>query len=167
MAISEQRSRVVAVDKRGSGNVAQVFILISLVFAAAGCGSSTPVAGEVDVSRQNLQKIGVAYGRATAQLKRPPEKSDDLLPFLTSDTRPGDPLSVLRSPNDGENYVIVWGVDVRKLVMSRNKMRVVIAYEKRGKEGVRYVLRAPNHVVKVTDEQFKKASFPPGHRPAW
>ncbi len=154
-------------EKRESGNVVGVSILLLLGIAAAGCGSSTPVAGEVDVSRQNLQKIGVAYAKSTAQLKRPPEKSDDLLPFLKSDTRPGDPLSVLRSPNDGENYVIVWGVDVRKLVISRNKTRVVIAYEKREKEGVRYVLRAPNHVVKVTDEQFKKATFPPAHRPAW
>lgn len=164
---SQTRTRVVAVEKWRSGDVAQVFILLSLGFAAAGCGSSRPIAGGVDVSRQNLQKIGAAYVKATTQLKRPPEKSDDLLPFLTSDTRPGDPLSVLRSPNDGENYVIVWGVDVRKLVMNRNKTRVIIAYEKWGKEGVRYVLKAPNHVVALSEEQFTKASFPPGHRPAW
>jgi len=134
-----------------------------LCLAVAGCGPSGGVDGPVDASRQNLQKIGVAYAQATTRLKRPPKNLSDLLPSLKEQ---GEPAEILRSPDDGEEYVILWGVDFRWPPPGQRDPSVVLAYEKRGKAGKRHVLRLPTRVVLMTDDELKKTEFPPGHQPA-
>jgi hypothetical protein len=115
----------------------------------------------VDVSRQNLQKIGIAYARATTQLNRPPKDVNDLLPSLKEQ---GDTPEILHSPDDGEDYVILWGVDFRH-PSAAGDASVVLAYEKTGKGGRRHVLQLPAQVRLLTNDELQKAPFPAGHRP--
>jgi hypothetical protein len=71
-----------------------------------------------------------------------------LLPFLQE---VGDPAKLLRSPDDGEEYIICWNRDI--LNTSGNGFPV-IAYEKLGKGGERYVGRGRT-VEHLTDEAFQ------------
>jgi hypothetical protein len=132
----------------------------------AACRSSTkPVEAKVDEARVHLQTIAAAYEFAVQRNGRPPQNLDELRPFLQDRQQPGKTLDVLRSPNDGENYVIIWGVDYRELATQVPNPYVVLAYEKSGKAGKRYVLVRPNFVTVMTDAEFRTAPFPPGHQP--
>jgi hypothetical protein len=127
---------------------------------AVGCGGSgTPVLNEASASYENLQIIGQAYYKASASLGRPPQKLDDLLPFLPKKGHEKN----LRSPDDGQEYKILWGVDIRAAHPAGGQPPV-LAYEQRGKNGKRYVL-VGRRVTQIPDEDFKKANFPPGHQP--
>jgi hypothetical protein len=126
---------------------------------AVGC-NSTPTERERPPASTHLKKIQQAYVQATTSLGRPPGNLEELTPFLK---RVGDPAELLRSPDDGENFVIVWGVDVR--AAPAGKSFPVIAYEKRGAGGRRYVAGF-RQISRMTDEEFRQANFPPGHRPS-
>jgi len=110
-------------------------------------------------STQNLRQIGAAYVKALDKLERPPNNVEELKPFLKEF---GDPATILRSPDDGQDYKILWGVDVRT-AKGPNGVMTVLAYEKDGKDGKRYVLigRSVNH---MTADEFRAAPFPPGHK---
>jgi hypothetical protein len=104
-----------------------------------------------------LLKIGTAYRNAIRRLGHAPKDFQELQPSLE-----GKPTEdFLRSPNDGEPLVVIWGVDFDKLPPGY----VVGVYEKKGVDGKRYVLRFPLGVKVMTDEQWKKAVFPPGYTP--
>jgi len=145
--------------------ILSVLPLASLV-PMAGCGSSAPVVAKEDTSRQNLQRIGVAYSQATAKLNRPPRNMKELIATFDEGPDQVPAAEIIKSPNDGEEYVVVWNVDFPELAKARGNVDVVIAYERRGKDGKRYVLKPPAHVLVMTDEEFKSASFPPGYQPA-
>jgi hypothetical protein len=134
--------------------------------ALTGCGSSASVPSQSDKSLQNLQKIGAAYMQAAVKLGRPPGSVEDLTESLKSLPGNPNPADVLRSPDDNENYVIVWGVNFSALARERGNTDVIIAYEQKGKNGSRHVLMPPAQVYLLTEERFRAASFPPGHTPA-
>jgi hypothetical protein len=142
------------------------WMLLCLVLA--GCGSpAKPVVAPVDNSRQNLQKIAISYFRAAQKLERPPKSVEELMPFLQEGLDPAAARDVLRSPNDNQDYVIVWGVDFFQLAKAGGNPSVVFAYERAGKGGKRYVLKAPSEVLVMTNAEFKQAPFPPGHQPSF
>jgi hypothetical protein len=109
-------------------------------------------------------------------LNRPPQSKDELLPDIklvlstsvdpdnpemTSETTM-NPADVLRSANDGEEFVIHWGVDVREMNLAGPRSQLpVLAYEKRGKDGKRLILQI-RFVREVMDEQFADLPFPTG-----
>ena len=132
---------------------------------AAGCGRARPGAVKIDDVRQNLQRIGAGYNEARLKLGRPPRNVDELLPFLRDPERAGQAKDLLRSPNDGEEYVIIWGVDFGELSKQIPNPYVVYAYEKHGKGGKRHAMQLPNFVSIMTDAEFQKAPFPPGYQP--
>jgi hypothetical protein len=103
--------------------------------------------------------ISLAYVKATDTLDRAPESLQDIMPYLKE--LEADPNTILISPDDGEPYVIIWGVDYRA-----PGNQPVIAYEKTGKDGKRYVCQI-NLVVHLNEAEFKKAPFPPGRGPAY
>jgi hypothetical protein len=141
------------------------FGLLSLA-AVVGCKSATPPSAATDKSYENLQQIGAAYSQASIKLGRPPGNANELTEILKNGAASRDPAEVLRSPDDNEPYVIVWGVDFRQLAKNTGNVDVVLAYEQRGKNGKRHVLKPPSNVFIMTDEEFKAAKFPPGHQPA-
>jgi hypothetical protein len=125
-----------------------------------GCGSSGAVPTPVQAggtSYLNLRTIKSAYLQATKALGRPPQNLDEIKPYFNKGT---DPATILRSPDDGEEYKILWGVDVMNAEPINGQLPVV-AYEQRGKDGKRYVLQVRD-IRQVTNEDFKKLPFPPG-----
>ena len=142
-----------------TGNPFLIFCLFFGCLGAGGCGSiathELPSPTEAD-----LLKIGGAYARATAKLGRPPTNRKELIPFLD----PKLPASqIFRSPNDGEDFEIVWGVELRELKAQGNDVPIV-AYEKRGKEGKRYVLRGRSEALVMSEGELKSAVFPAGYK---
>jgi hypothetical protein len=125
------------------------WLFFLLCAALAGCARATlPVVKQQDTS--NLTTISLAYNRATDKLGRPPKDLDELKPHLKE---LGDPDAILRSPHDGQPYVILFGRNIRKVDVMPPP---IIAYEQQGANGSRYVLTAMG-VQPMSDEEFKKA----------
>ena len=141
--------------------LAVVCVLASL--AGVGCGGSpTDVpAKQAPVSYQNLKIIQKAYLAATQELGHPPQNAGEIMPYLRTKNE-GDKAALLRSPDDGEEYKILWGVNPVERREADGKFPI-IAYEQRGKDGTRYVVDAM-HVHRMTDEQLKTAPWPAGHQ---
>lgn len=140
--------------------------IVLACLSAVGCGGGPPPAVETSRAEVNLQRIGAAYA-AVAARGRPPRNAADLARDLQAGPDQTNPSDLLRSPNDNQEYVIVWGVDFRKLAMQRGgNVDVVLAYERVGKDGKRLVLKPPALVSSLTEEEFRAAAFPPGHTPA-
>ena len=135
-----------------------------------GCGSSHKVP-PANPSAKNLDDILWAYARATTALGYGPRNKDELAPFFKVEPDPDEPdrpvrsvdvANVYRSPNDDQDYVIDWGFDIREL--DRNpKYWPVIAYEKSGQNGKRYVIQG-RYVRLVTDEDLADLPFPEGFK---
>jgi hypothetical protein len=110
---------------------------------------------------QRLLAIGNAYVNAAKRLGRPPKSFQEIMPDLPPDATE----EYLRSPGDGERFVILWGVDFNKVLPGRADPFTIGAYEQKGVDGRRYVLRFPRSVAVMADDELRKAVFPPGHKP--
>lgn len=139
---------------------------LTLLLATTGCGSRGEVVGAVDKTRSKLQAISGAYVAATVKANRAPEKIEDLLPFLGEESATeAQKRETFRSDSDGQEFVIVWGVDLRKIGMDGLSRDVILAYEKVGTRGQRYVLKPPADVYVLPEDIFQKSQFPKGHQP--
>jgi hypothetical protein len=143
---------------KGRGVIRFLSIGIALVMLSLSAGCRAQPEAEVSGPRKSLRAINTAYMRATDKLNRGPANLNELLPYLKEQ---GEPEQLLRSTDDGQEFVILWGVDHR--AAGAGKKAPVIAYEKTGQGGKRYVLCA-RAVLHMTDEEFRQASFPPGHK---
>jgi hypothetical protein len=134
------------------------FVLLLAALGLFGCASK-PVDPPRAPAEEQLYRIGRAYVQATYRLGRGPTDFEEIKPNIEG------PVSddLLRSPHDGEPFVIHWGVDFGKLPPGRESPFTVAAYEKNGVDGNRYVLRFPLQILKMDEEAFKKAIFPPGY----
>ena len=138
-----------------------VFSIIGTCCLLVGCSTSPIVVDKtVDPTAANLLKIGSAYNRFCAQNKRPPVAAKDIQGLLP----PAEAEAILRSPRDGEPVVVCWGVDVTKGAPWATSTPV-LAYEKKGADGARYVLTTMGNVELMPEQDFRSASFPPGHKP--
>lgn len=139
---------------------------VMLISAMCGCGKHQSDEGSVDKTRAKLQAISGAYMTVTIKTNRAPTKPDDLLPFLGDEsTSEEQKRAKLRSDNDGEDFVIAWGIDFRKQREDILLRDVIFAYEKRGKGGQRYVLKLPTDIFIIPDDVFQKSQFPEGYQP--
>ncbi len=136
--------------------------LIILGLCLSGC-SSAPIVVEkpLDPTAGNLLRIGAAYMQFCAQNNRPPSGVKDIQPALT---KAGGSDQTLQSTHDGQPLVICWGVDVIKGAPWA-KSTPVLAYEKQGADGIRNVLTTMGNVQAMSEQEFREASFPPGHTP--
>ena len=102
-----------------------------------GCSSSDPVNVSKTRSEQiaNLQMIRAAYNQAIETTGRPPANEKEARRFLEAF---GNPDEILKSPVDGEPYIVIWGVNLKNVPLRMPSP--IIAYEKTGKEGRRFVL---------------------------
>jgi len=124
-----------------------------------GCGGSKePEPVNVQQTYANMRTVGMAYFEFTKKNNRPPKSLDDLKPFA-----PGVDLTQVTKSSDGSDFVIVWGVDFRQYAAPAT-MPIVI-YEAAPHEGFRFVSDTHN-VMTLSEADFKKAMFPPGHSPA-
>ncbi|GDY08316.1 hypothetical protein LBMAG52_18020 [Planctomycetia bacterium] len=140
---------------------------VLLLLVICGCGSNAPTVFPVDKTRAKLQAISGAYMAATTQANRAPAKPIELLPFLgDASVTEEQKREKLRSDNDGEEFVIAWGVDFRKQAEDIHSRDVIFAYEKRGKGGQRYVLKLPTDIFVIPDDVFQKSQFSKGYEPS-
>jgi hypothetical protein len=116
-------------------------------FLPAACSGPPPVINQNEAD--NLVKIQTAYNLATKELGRPPANLDELLPRLKQF---GDPDTLLRSPRDGQPYVINWKVDIHNI---QSLPPPVVAYEQKGAGGKHYVLTVMG-IMPTSDEEFAK-----------
>ncbi|MGE3806982.1 MAG: hypothetical protein AB7K24_20150 [Gemmataceae bacterium] len=141
-------------------NLAVLFVLFVLI-AFMGC-SSKPVPIPIPEKSQGegLVRIFTAYEQAAEKLERPPQSAEDIKPFLEPH---GNPDALLLSPNDGEPYVILWGVDLaRKKPKPDYLTSPVLAHEKTGKQGIRQVVDIFGDVRSVDAGEFARITFAPG-----
>ena len=129
--------------------------LLLLTFFLIGCGGGKIEPLTTDPTAIALDKIGSAYIRGTP----PPKTKADLLAIFKSSSYPKE---LLISPNDGQEFIIVYDVQLKGLKVSGAQLPVV-AFEKSGKDGKRYVLRGMNTIVQLTDDQLKSSVFPAGY----
>jgi hypothetical protein len=116
-------------------------------FLPLACSGPPPAVKQNEAD--NLVKIQTAYNLATKELGRPPANLDELLPRLKQH---GDPDTLLRSPRDGQPYVINWKVDIHNI---QTMPPPVVAYEQKGAGGKHYVLTVMG-IMPTSDEDFAK-----------
>lgn len=134
-----------------------VCIMVLFSFSLLGCGGSQKESSlPTDPTYLALEKIGNAYIR----IAPPPQKKAELVAALKSF---GKPEEILKSPNDGHEFIIVYGVKLQMLKATGNEVPVV-AFEKFGKDGKRYVLRGRNGITQLTDDELRDAKFPDGYK---
>ena len=68
---------------------------------------------------------------------------------------------MFRSARDGQPFVILWGADPQT---GMDLKPLVIAYEKNGSGGNRFVYTAMG-VMQMTDEELCPGRIPPGQKP--
>jgi hypothetical protein len=147
-----------------AGRSARVAVVAALLAAAAGCWSSEPNVVPLSNSEKNLSRIATAYIDAHEKLGRPPKSAEELKPSLKD---AGTPEEVLISPNDGEPYVVIWGVDPsRGGPTDYQGMWQILAYEKKGKGGKRAVTDVRGRPMTVLDADFPKLTFAGRHKPS-
>ena len=89
------------------------FFWLAITLALAGCSGREK---QRNPTEERLYKIGKAYMQANHRLGRGPKDFEEIKPDLEG----GITEDMLRSPNDGENFVILWGVDHAKLLPATN-----------------------------------------------
>jgi len=142
--------------------------IAAVATAATGCsgcgGQSGPHVVPLSPSEQNLSHIAMAYIDAHEKLGRPPKSAEDLKPHLKEF---GNPDELLVSPDDGEPYVVIWGVDPsRGGPTDYQGMWQIIAYEKKGTGGKRAVTDIRGRPLTVPEEDFPRLKFVGRHKPA-
>lgn len=136
-----------------SNKITVALLLLSFFFI--GCGGEKIEPITTDPTIIALDKIGGAYIRGTP----PPKTKADLLAIFKISNFPKE---LLISPNDGQEFIIVYDVELKGLKVGDAQLPVV-AFEKSGKDGKRYVLRGMNTIVQLTDDQLKSSVFPAGY----
>ncbi|MCI0359464.1 MAG: hypothetical protein L0211_13390 [Planctomycetaceae bacterium] len=138
-----------------------VFFAAAIAAASSGC-SSQAQSGE-DETTTDLRSIARAYDSVIGMRRKPPRSVDEIKQVLVDFHDVGwvgPPDEVLISSRDGQPYVIILDVDLGAEIS-----KDVLAYEKKGAEGKRYVLLTSRDVIQMTDDEFAQASFAQRHKP--
>jgi hypothetical protein len=139
-------------------------LAVGLSVGVFGCGSSTDThVVALSDSEKNLSNIVLACLDAHESLRHYPKNAEELKPFLK---RFGDPEAMLKSPVDGEPYVIVWGTDLsRGGPTPYQQMFPIFGYEKKGAGGKRAIVDVRGRPLTVPSDDFSKLTFVAGHKP--
>jgi hypothetical protein len=140
-----------------------VIVAGAISLALTGCSSKPPQPVE-DPGLVRLRTVGLAYRIFFFHYNRPPRSEHDLRRTFTELGVQGaerDLEEQLRSPRDGQPYVVIYGVP-----LDSDLRWTVLAYEKDGADGNRYVFTQSGDMKLLTDAEFAKADFAKGHKPA-
>jgi hypothetical protein len=138
-------------------NINPIFMSILPIVMLVGCGSGDkPSTITTDPTIISLDKLGGAYIRGTP----PPKTKAELLAIFKSCNHPKE---LLISPSDGQEFIIVYGVELKGLKVTGAQLPIVV-FEKTGKDGKRYALRGMNTVVQLTEAELKSSVFPEGYK---
>jgi hypothetical protein len=122
-----------------------------------GCSAKPPPPQTAD----HLRKILQAFDLANYEKRRGPKDEDELKVYLKQLEGVQDPDQWLRSPNDGQPYEIIWGVNL----MDETDIKAIVAYEKQGVAGKRQVITVARIVREMSDAEFSEATFATGKKP--
>ena len=139
------------------------FALALVCWCAAGCGNSTNTGEDAPPPtecQKRLIAIGKAYVGASAKNNKPPANVGELLPFLKE---AGKPDELLKSPNDGQNFEIVYGCKILAIKETGSDVPIV-AFERTGKNGERNVLRGNRETLLMSKSELKSGKFPDGYK---
>jgi hypothetical protein len=131
-------------------------LILLVTLTAVGCDGGTKINKPPDESY--LRGIVRTYGTAARDLGRPPTTIEEIK-AIYAPVDP-DPGKYVRSPRDGEEFVVVWGLD-----LDRASADTVVAYERKGADGKRMVVTADSTVKEVTDDELKQMKFPKEYKP--
>ena len=135
----------------------QLYVAVVAV-SVLGCQQTPNTVVHTPPDTSALRGIIRYYSTAASELGRPPQNMEELKAVLAPLTI--EPDKYLRSTRDGEEFVVVWG-----LQLHQQSPNTIIAYERRGVDGKRLVLDLNAMVREVTPEEFAKLKFPKGHTP--
>jgi len=128
----------------------------------AGCFSGSK--SSEDETTTDFRHIVRAYDLVLAEKRRPPRDLAEIEKVLTelhaANLNP-PAKDVLTSSRDNEPYVVIMGAN-----LGATKSSEILAYEKRGAEGKRYVLMMSYDVEQLSDKEFAQATFAMGHKPS-
>lgn len=126
----------------------------------AGCKAEEKF--EEEPIKANLRQINKAYWAYLGFYDRPPDEETlrkDVEGLHAMDL--GAPAAeAMVSPRDHQPIVIVYGTD------RTAPAHAILAYEKEGVNGTRWVVTISQDIKEMTEDEFKKATFPKGHKPA-
>jgi hypothetical protein len=132
--------------------------------AALAIGGCSKSGSSEDATTTALRQIANAYSVPIKASQRPPKTLDEIKQVLTdlhTDNMNPPADEVLISPRDKQPYVIILGAMLGTQISGD-----ILIYEKNGAEGKRYVFTMSYDVKQLTDDEFAKASFAMGHKPA-
>jgi hypothetical protein len=138
-------------------------LLGAVVIGSGSSGCSSPAASDEDENTTDLRSIGRAYDAVIGMRNKPPRSVGEIKQVLVDFHDVGwvgPPDEVLISSRDGQPYVIILGADLGAEVS-----KDVLAYEKKGAEGKRYVLLTSRDVLQMSEDEFAQATFAMGHKP--
>lgn len=125
------------------------------LIALIGCSRSQP--DRANPTAENLRQIAILCGKYMGSKGKMPPSADALKKFARGSNVPGaappDLDQLFVSPRDNEPYVIVSSA---KMGAPGKGPRTIIAHEKTGQAGKRYVAYATAEVEEINDEQFKQ-----------
>ncbi|MCR4410828.1 MAG: hypothetical protein NUV77_00210 [Thermoguttaceae bacterium] len=123
----------------------------------AGCGSRSASKKQQE---SNLKPLAILYGQYMGQNRgQPPASEAEFKKFVTAQGRflktfgVMDPASIFVSERDGQPYVIVYGKPAGPAALAGQP---VIAYEKVGVGGRRFVASQVGAVEEVDEAKFKQ-----------
>lgn len=134
---------------------------VILACVLAGCASPPPEE-QIDPAERRLRLLHGAYEAAFRRLGRPPRDAQELAEHLPR----GE--DVLVSPNDGEPFVVLWGVSCTPVgLASWEKTKPagsadtspIFAYERRGTIRGRCVARLFGETAVLPEDQFAQSWF--------
>jgi hypothetical protein len=135
---------------RAAGRLALVAVI---VWGPVGC-SSRPTPRTEDPDTTNLRRIYQAFRICEDFKHRGPRDADELKHWLGQLGEPGTPEEFLISRRDGQPFVIFYGNAIDPQYGD-----IVLAHEKDGADGRRYVLTLGGSVKPFSDAEFAKAQF--------
>jgi hypothetical protein len=131
-------------------------ILTLGITTAIGCDGGTRVNPPPDESY--LRGMVRAYSTAARDLGRPPKDIEEIKAVFTP--LGSDSPKYVRSPRDGEEFVVIWGLDLNSA-----PGHSVVAYERKGADGKRMVVTADSTVKEVSDDELRQMKFPKDYKP--
>jgi hypothetical protein len=104
----------------------------------------------------------MAYVKAARNLGHPPTDIEQVKSSLPAALDSDDVEKVFQSTRDGNPYVIVWGVDI---IGAEKNSDTILAYERTGANGMRWVVTCRGESKEVNDTEFANLPFPKNHQP--
>jgi hypothetical protein len=130
----------------------RIALFAIIVLGLDGCAKSTRRTEDPDTT--NLRRLYQAFVMSDDRRNRGPKDMAELKHWLGELGEKITPDEMLISRRDGQPFVIFFGNRIRA-----EGGDTVLAYEKEGKEGKRFVLTLGGNVKSMTDEEFAKARF--------